>query len=260
MQIGEVFSSRQVRLVPSHKGNATLISTLQVHPWFQPASATRFMLQEPVIAFWIFQRKRKNNMDRFECFLQVWAGTMQGNNCFLYFHFSYYQRQWAKSTCQTTHTFGVCTRVGVCCLEAATLWLTENKGHAQVVIHKVTSHKKAKGHKWNCSDFVGTLPPASSLLWAWKQTLSVKKVNTTKACSFSAQAEREKSWLFAICSGYSVMCGIDFFIVGLIVKNKILRKMNALLCMLMLFKLLVSLVYHAACFGFNRYKRFMENF
>lgn len=59
---------------------------------------------------------------------------------------------------------------------------------------------------------------------------------------------------------YSVMCGIDFSVLGLIAKNKIQRKMNALLCMLMLFMLPISLVYHAPYFGFNRFKSSMENF
>lgn len=143
MQISEVFSSRQVHLVPSHKGNATLISTLQVHPWFQPASATRFMLQEPVIAFWIFQRKRKNNMDRFECFLQVRAGTMQGNNCFLYFHFSHYQGQWAKSSSQILkHLVDVCKCVLVLPLQPHCDWRRTRVTHKLSFIRSQVTKKQ----------------------------------------------------------------------------------------------------------------------
>lgn len=66
---------------------AVLMSGAQVHPWFQPASATRCMPRHSVFAFQIFQRETENNSAGDECSHQVKAGAMQGFNYFLNFHF-----------------------------------------------------------------------------------------------------------------------------------------------------------------------------
>lgn len=91
---------------------------------------------------------------------QVTAGAMQGDNCFLCFHFPPLSE--TKSASQNTAS--ECERVSFCRLSGDIFDGRGNQGHAEIVIRGVRGHAEAEGLNWNCPVFVAMLRAPASLL------------------------------------------------------------------------------------------------
>lgn len=140
---------------------------------------------------------------------QVRAGTMQGYNCFLYFHFlplsvTMNKVKWQRAVeCEVC----VCVFMWLCVVPSDAFWRTGNKGQTKIGICGVRGHTEADGLDWSFCVFVTALSAcASSLLWVGKQRVSGDHLQPApNRAKLVFRSERAEKVLCAVWGRGSVM-------------------------------------------------------